>query len=178
MTGRPYPPAPQPPSARPPTSAEISGGIVGNVLTVTALDDGVVAIGQTLSDPNGVIATGTIITNFGTGNGGVGTYIISTPQTNGALPVIHSRMLFDYWATIISQYANSPIITQLISNFFQYVDPTVNIDAFYDFVWNLDTAKGYGLDVWGRIVGVQRQLNVPVGKFLGFDEASTISADP
>lgn len=80
--------------------------------------------------------------------------------------------------TIISQYANSTILYQLIENFDQYVDPNINISNFYNLVWNVDTAVGYGLDVWGRIVGVGRVLSVAQGKFFGFAEATNISADP
>lgn len=81
--------------------------------------------------------------------------------------------------TVISQYATAPSIRRLVDNFNEWIDPTANIDAFYDLVWNVDTAQGYGLDVWGRIVGVGRVLQVAgLGKFFGFDEASNISADP
>lgn len=86
---------------------------------------------------------------------------------------------FNYWLTVLSQYANSPILTKLVSNFFQYLDQTANFDEFFDLIWNVDTAEGYGLDVWGRIVGVTRVLTVASGpKFFGFGEAGTISADP
>jgi hypothetical protein len=67
---------------------------------------------------------------------------------------------FDVWTTIISQYANSTILTTLIDNFSQYVDQTKNMDSFFDLMWNVDTAQGYGLDVWGRIVGVQRAVQL------------------
>lgn len=85
---------------------------------------------------------------------------------------------FDPLQTVISQYANSPVLLTLINNFFQYVDPTANIDQFFSLIWNVDTAQGYGLDVWGRIVGVNRVVTVTSGKFFGFDEATTVSADP
>lgn len=85
---------------------------------------------------------------------------------------------FDYWTTIISQYANSTILTTLIGNFFQYIDQTVNMDAFYDNIWNIATAVGSGLDIWGRIIGVTRTLNVPgAQRYMGFEEA-TLSFDP
>ncbi|WP_152882578.1 DUF2612 domain-containing protein, partial [Burkholderia multivorans] len=48
--------------------------------------------------------------------------------------------------TILSQYGNSATITQLIQNFNQYIDPRADIDAFYNAVWNIDTAQGFGLD--------------------------------
>jgi hypothetical protein len=38
-------------------------------------------------------------------------------------------------------------------------------------VWNVETAQGYGLDVWGRIVGVQRVLDVQASEVFGFKEA-------
>lgn len=80
---------------------------------------------------------------------------------------------FDVWSTVISQYANSPILTQLIVNLAQYVDQTKNLDDFYDLIWNVDTAQGHGLDVWGRIVDVSRTLQVPAGFYFGFSEASS-----
>jgi hypothetical protein len=84
---------------------------------------------------------------------------------------------FDFWTTIISQYANSPIITQLIANFDSYVDQTINLQSFFDLMWNVDTAQGYGLDVWGRIVGVTRTLEVG-GTLTYFDfEESGLSAN-
>lgn len=79
---------------------------------------------------------------------------------------------FDPWQTIISQYANSPIITQLILDFNACIDQTQNLDIFFDLVMNLDTAQGQGLDVWGRILGVSRVLQVPAGSSFGFEEAS------
>lgn len=86
---------------------------------------------------------------------------------------------FNYWTTIISQYANSPIITALIGDFFTWLDPTADLNSFYNNIWNVATAQGYGLDVWGRIVGVTRTLNITnAGKYFGFDEATTLSADP
>jgi len=74
--------------------------------------------------------------------------------------------------TIISQYANSPTIVQLCHNIDQYIDPRTDIDEFYSFVWNVDTAQRFGLDIWGRIVGIGRDLYLPEVNWFGFDEAS------
>jgi hypothetical protein len=60
--------------------------------------------------------------------------------------------------TIISQYGNSATITQLIQNMNDYIDPRADIDNFYSFIWNVDTAQGFGLDIWGRIVNVSRSI--------------------
>ena len=83
----------------------------------------------------------------------------------------------DYQATIYSQFANSPVITTLIEGFNQVVEPYENIESWYDLVWNVATAQGYGLDVWGRIVGVTRVLTVASSGFFGFAEAQDASYD-
>lgn len=80
--------------------------------------------------------------------------------------------------TIISQYANSPVLLSLIRSFNDAVDPTVNIDDFYNLVWNILTAEGYGLQVWGRIVGVSDILTVPGGEYLGFEESDDDTIQP
>jgi hypothetical protein len=98
---------------------------------------------------------------------GIGEFII------GASPIERQREVFDYLKTIVSQYANSPTLTQLIQNFNEYIDPAQHFDAFFDLIWNVDTAQGHGLDVWGRIVGVERTVQVPIpgSNFFGFQEA-------
>lgn len=74
--------------------------------------------------------------------------------------------------TIVSQYGNSPTLGQMLENINGYLDPAANFDQFYALVWNIDTAEGWGLDVWGRIVGVGRVLQVSSGTWFGFAEAS------
>jgi hypothetical protein len=98
------------------------------------------------------------------GSNGIGLFQIGVSPI-GTIPT------FDVWKTVISQYANSPILTGLIVNLFAYLDQTANIDLFFDNVINVLTAQGSGLDVWGRIVGVNRVLQVQVGDNLGFQEA-------
>lgn len=62
--------------------------------------------------------------------------------------------------TIMSQYANCPAILALIQNFNDVIDPQYFIDDFYEYVYRLSTAKGFGLDIWADKVGVSR--NVPM----------------
>lgn len=69
--------------------------------------------------------------------------------------------MIDVEQTIISQYGNSATITQLVRNMNESLDPRADFDTFFDYVWNVETAQGFGLDIWGRIVGVDRTLNVP-----------------
>lgn len=92
--------------------------------------------------------------------------------TIGVSP-IGSQPLWDVWETIQSQYANSPIITTLIQNFADFIDQTQNFDAFFDLIMNVDTAVGYGLDVWGRIVGVNRVITIITpNPYFGFQESA------
>lgn len=62
--------------------------------------------------------------------------------------------------TIASQYGASPVINALITAANAWFDPGPNIDALYAEVLNLDTATGYGLDRWGRIVNAPRVINI------------------
>lgn len=74
--------------------------------------------------------------------------------------------------TIISQYGNSATISQLVRNIDAYIDPRADLDAFYNFVWNVDTAQGFGLDIWGRIVNIKRELQLPPeSEYFGFNES-------
>lgn len=60
--------------------------------------------------------------------------------------------------TVISQYANSPTLLGIINSFNAAVDPCDDINNFYTMVWDVATAQGFGLDIWGRIVGVGRTI--------------------
>lgn len=59
------------------------GYIIAGVLTVTSISSGTIVDGDFLSDAGGLVDTGTFITSFGTGTGGVGTYNINNPQNVG-----------------------------------------------------------------------------------------------
>ena len=59
--------------------AVVTGDITGTTLDVTVVTSGTLQIGQTLEGAN--VTDGTIITAFGTGTGGTGTYTVSPSQT-------------------------------------------------------------------------------------------------
>lgn len=71
------------------------------------------------------------------------------------------------------QYAASTRIKQLITYHTDYFSASW-VDEFYDVVWNVDTAQGFGLDVWGRIVAIEdgRYLPIVVGNNFGFNDAA------
>lgn len=81
-------------------------------------------------------------------------------------------LFFDVGQVLLSQYANSPVIRALLGALNYALDRQASFDAFYSVVWNVTTAKGFGLDIWGRIVGVGRALFVPDEAYLGFTEAT------
>lgn len=87
-----------------------------------------------------------------------------------------SEPFFDTAVTVLSEYANSPVMRAIIDDFSQWLDPASRFDAFYSLVWNIDTAQGFGLDLWGRILGVNRVIQIPAGSYLGF--ASDDQAEP
>lgn len=60
--------------------------------------------------------------------------------------------------TVLSQYSASPRIMGIIENFCAKIDPKADLQTFYDEIFNLDTARGVGLDVWGAIVGIGRRI--------------------
>jgi len=70
--------------------------------------------------------------------------------------------------TIQSQYGASPHIIGIVEAAAKQLDPTGDIQTFYDKVFNPLTAEGVGLDIWGRIVGASRYLDVENEDFFGF----------
>ena len=79
--------------------------------------------------------------------------------------------MLDIRETILAQYANSPSLTGIIERFNAAADPRRLIETFLHDVWNPATATGWGLDVWGRIVGVPRYLKIIPQAYWGFDQA-------
>lgn len=73
--------------------------------------------------------------------------------------------------TTLAQWQNSEELISLLSAIDNWIDPSTNFENFYNLLWNLDTAEGYGLDVWGRILVISRTVEVPSFAFFGFQEA-------
>lgn len=71
----------------------------------------------------------------------------------------------------MKQYAASPVIQQLVADRESYFQNGWQ-DQFYSNVWNVDTAQGFGLDIWGRIVVIGRSVQISViDRAFGFREA-------
>lgn len=79
--------------------------------------------------------------------------------------------MIDIRETLLSQYANSPVITTILKNANEAIDPRNSADEFYNLAVNVLTAQGFGLDIWGRIVGIGRGISIPDpdADYFGFD---------
>lgn len=134
-------------------AALLAVGLIGGA--VTGVYDPAVAVGSvaTQSIPAGkIVSHGTAV--------GFGVSFLVPP--------------FDVDATVISQYANSPRLVQLVEDFGEWFDPSENMQSFYLDLWNIDTAEGFGLDTWGIILGVSRVIPIPgTSGVLGFDTSDT-----
>lgn len=75
----------------------------------------------------------------------------------------------------LSQYANSPVLMGVIDSFESAILPTDDIENFYNDIWNIDTATDYGLDCWGKIVGIGRYLEIILTEeFFGFADSGGV----
>ncbi len=93
-----------------------------------------------------------------TQNPAAGTLVSVNTSVDVTLSAFSAGLDID--ATVISQYANSPILLALVHNMEVYFDQNANMAQFYSYVWNVLSAVGFGLDIWGRIVGIGRALMV------------------
>lgn len=83
----------------------------------------------------------------------------------------------DYLAkTVQKQYANSPVLLALLEDFDQWVNMEKFTADFLADVWDISTAVGFGLDIWGRILG--RSRNISVSQTPGFNFGFDIGATP
>lgn len=67
-------------------------------------------------------------------------------------------MSLDIHDTIQSQYSDSPVIISLIENTYKVISPQKDFDVFYKNVFDVRTAVGWGLDIWGRLVACNREI--------------------
>lgn len=63
---------------------------------------------------------------------------------------------------MLSQYANTPEMLILLEGFEAMLDGKEAIQNFYDKIFNIQTANSYGLNIWGKILNIPRQLKVSI----------------
>ena len=64
-----------------------------------------------------------------------------------------------YTTRLIGQYANSPVMLKLANGLGTLFDESGFIENWYNVIFNLGTAVGYGLDIWGLILNRSREFN-------------------
>lgn len=69
---------------------------------------------------------------------------------------------------MISQYANSPVLVKLVDGLKSQFNSAKTIEDWYNIVFNIKTASGYGLDIWGNILNQSR-------RFTYDDEGTTVT---
>jgi hypothetical protein len=80
--------------------------------------------------------------------------------------------------TILTQYSSSAKLLSIINTFYQAEKIDDFTDEFIERVWDLTTCETFGLDVWGKIVGVSRYIIAPIdNQAFGFSEADDASPD-
>lgn len=71
--------------------------------------------------------------------------------------------------SVQSQYAASPVIRALADSARIRIAPDADIQLFYERIFNIHTAEGAGLDIWGRILGIGRKIDITdTTEFFGF----------
>lgn len=74
--------------------------------------------------------------------------------------------------TIQSQYSDSPIIRAIAESARLRLAPDADIELFYKMIFDIETAQGKGLDIWGRILGIGRQMEIETSpNSFGFEES-------
>lgn len=80
--------------------------------------------------------------------------------------------------TILTQYSASPNLLSIIDTFNQAVGLDDFEDEFIAKVWDLTTNETFGLDIWGKIVGIGRYITAPIDSdSFGFSEADNGASD-
>ena len=59
---------------------------------------------------------------------------------------------------MISQYANSPKYVKLYTGLSDLFNNASTLEDWFNVVYNLNTATGFGLDIWGKILNQGRQF--------------------
>ena len=76
--------------------------------------------------------------------------------------------------TILTEYSASDKLLAIIDTFNQALSLDDFTDDFIEQVWDIDTCGAFGLDMWGKIVGIDRQLTIDINdNYFGFFEADT-----
>lgn len=102
-------------------AAAYTGTIVGTVLTVAAMTSGALVVGQTVVGAG--VTAGTVITSFGTGTGGIGTYNLSV--ASGVGPLALTSGVFTILPATDGAFTGGNSV-DIVDDFFIYNNPNSN----------------------------------------------------
>lgn len=79
---------------------------------------------------------------------------------------------------IQSQYSASKKIMALAAGYQERISPELDVELFYEKMFNIYTAEGFGLDNWGVILQIGRTIPGPyLGDCFGFDGSGLFPFD-
>lgn len=82
--------------------------------------------------------------------------------------------------TVMKEYSNSATLLQLLAYSDQWIDMSQFTAQFLANVWDISTAVNFGLDIWGRILGQSRYIQIQpptAGAYFGWNIAPTALAN-
>jgi|688.fasta_scaffold01796_2 hypothetical protein len=91
-------------------SVSITGSISGRILHVTAVSSGILSLGMVITNAGVTISSNTQIIGFGTGSGGIGSYLINNSQT-----VSSGAITASFTTTFVGTIANNTNILNVNS---------------------------------------------------------------
>ena len=121
--------------------AVVTATIAGTVMTVTGVTSGALHIGQTVQGVG--VTLGTIITAFGTGTGGVGTYTLSVASTV-AVGVTMFGINFSVLPSTDGAFSGANTV-DIIDNYFVYNNPTTQQFGASDLLSPISPALSFSL---------------------------------
>jgi hypothetical protein len=121
--------------------AVVTATIAGTVMTVSAVASGALHVGQTISGVG--VTLGTIITAFGTGSGGIGTYTVSVASTV-AVGVTMYGLNFSVLPSTDGAFSGANT-ADIIDNYFVYNNPTTQQFGASDLLSPISPALSFSL---------------------------------
>ncbi len=112
-------------------NGSFTASIAANIMTVTAVASGSIIIGQTVS---GTGVTATKVVAYGTGTGGVGTYIVDVSQTvaSEAMTTTGSFVVFNAAGITINQDTSTGLTNGYYGIFYDSTDANKHCIGFID----------------------------------------------
>lgn len=119
--------------------AIVTGSISGTTLTVSSVTSGTLYVGQTIQGSG--VSSGTIITDFGTGTGGAGTYTVNKTQT------VSSTTLYCLNFTVLPSTDGAfegGGTVDIVDNYFVYNEPNTQQWAASDLLSPITNPLSFG----------------------------------